>query len=391
MTRICLIGNSHLAALKHGAEVLGPIDGVSLEFYGCAGRIFKEFDVDGGFVTPRQEVTRRLWQQTSMGHERIELDRFDQFVIVGFAGPNLANKLVTRYVTHDMGDAARRKLVSTALWVELVRHEARREVGVWLASAIARETGRPVKLVPSPRRARAILAVSKQMMRLHASGDAERVCRLYDIACDRLAPGIEMMRQPTVTVVDHLFTNDEFNEGTLGLVAGYEQPPFDSSHMNPLYGAICLRELLLPLGSAVAIDLRVAAEDQRTRRVDRATCRSAGNSPEAEQRQLARARNPALRLASSGSVDEAELRTQRREARIAIERRRIDRAQARAEQQAEQTREASEAQHRRALREGRSAARAVRLAAKEQRRRAHNAVEIEAAPAVATTDDRSTA
>lgn len=377
MKRICLIGNSHIGALKHGAGVIGPVEGVTWEFYGCPNGFFGEFDVVGGIVTPRMESVKQSWRQTSNGHETVELDRFDTIAVAGFAGMDAVYRLTSQCVTHDVRDADRRQLVSVGLWLELLGHALRSEAGPRLAMTIARETAKPVFLLPRPRQARSAMENSARLARWHESGDAERLSRLYETACRKIAPTIQVLAQPGETIADHLFTADEFNVGGLGLGMGKALAEIDVSHMNPLYGATFLRKFLAVLGVEITLDLRSAATDYAARRTLERVERMKASGASTEARKLARARKKTALRASSGVTTEAGFQAFRRERLAKIKREHKQREQTLAERQASRDQRAREVEHRRALRDERQAARAAREAVDDQRRRSSNATDGE--------------
>lgn len=374
MKSICLIGNSHLGALKHGAEVLGPVDGATFEFYGCANGYFREFDVAGGKVTPKLETVKRSWRATSNGREAIDLSRFDVVAVAGFAGLNGAFKLASRYITPPMRDQDGRQLVSTDLWLELLRFAMTNEAGTKLAIAIAGATGKPVRMLPRPRMARAVLATSTRLSRLHASGDSERLMRLYDRACKDLSPGVEVLPQPTGTISDHLFTHDDFSVGALGLAEGKALSEVDVNHMNPLYGATVLRDLLTRIGIITHVDLLGAARAYDSRRMleNRSATRRDGAG--SEHRQRAREQRKAERAinAQAGEIETVEF-VRWRERLDKIDGERAAREQARAAILTSRSARALEIEARRASRQHRQAARAEREASNARRRSARAA------------------
>jgi len=99
MTRLCLMGNSHLAALKLGWDRLRDAHpDVAVTFFGSRGAgVCKGMRLEGGALVPSaQDLVNFRW--TSGGLKEIRLEDFDCFALValGFA-PRWVWRLARRF------------------------------------------------------------------------------------------------------------------------------------------------------------------------------------------------------------------------------------------------------------------------------------------------------
>lgn len=89
--RICVIGNSHAAAIRTGLDLMPALGAAAhFDFFAAQRDWMREMELQGDALVPTSEVTRDKIALHSGGMERIEARQYDHFLLVGlgsaFAG-----------------------------------------------------------------------------------------------------------------------------------------------------------------------------------------------------------------------------------------------------------------------------------------------------------------
>lgn len=215
---ICVIGDSHAAALKSGWEqIRGQTDGHALTFFAAPGDQIGELAVRNDRLVPSSEKLREALIKTSGGRHRIVTARYDVFFLCGL-------KLTINLLRPGETDASMFAKVD----------------GSPLASALRKLrqcTTRPVVVVPQP-----------FSVRPGGSYSASRRALVFDNACHRLASenASTFLPQPEETRdATGIGTLAKFARSAARLGGGTD----DGAHMNADYGAIVLRAAFAALGA----------------------------------------------------------------------------------------------------------------------------------------------
>ena len=98
-TRICVLGNSHLASMKTGWSLISEaFQAFDLKFFGAPKAMMDGLTLEGSALVPGNDKLRRKLAMFSEGAETIDLNAFDAFVVVGLQfGPR---RLAQLYRTH---------------------------------------------------------------------------------------------------------------------------------------------------------------------------------------------------------------------------------------------------------------------------------------------------
>lgn len=255
--RLCVLGNSHLAALKDGwAARPGRWPGVAADFIGAHGNLLLETTVEGGRLTPVTPAARAAFLSLG-GVAAADLAAYDGIVIAGCqvgvhsaasawrdmrwpalpsvaACPDLA-LMRPRLVSRPAARATLAARLSARLGLRLARHlRAGTEVPIWLAS--------------QPRISAAILTAPRKTTISHAeairSGDAEDLSALFDEAAAVAAQdcGAAFVPQPRQTIARHILTALPYVKGAMRLAPrpGLRQPRDDIMHANATFGTLML-------------------------------------------------------------------------------------------------------------------------------------------------------
>lgn len=256
MTKLCLIGNSHLAAVRWAWDnIAGQHPAIEADFFSqhtenlVHASLTPEGHLDAG-PEPFRGVLAA--QKGVVTPQAIDLSGYDAVVLVGLAfGPRIAVQPYRRFTF--MGLKRRdTQAISRDQYMTAVRRAARETSAVHLAALLA---GRHrLLLVPCAlpgERGRADLEFkSLDAFRMaEEADDGAALMALYGAYCAELEKtGVTMVFQPPETVTSGLWTFDTFNKDVVYTRAGSVRPDNDYYHMNADYGALVWREVIAALG-----------------------------------------------------------------------------------------------------------------------------------------------
>lgn len=266
--RICLFGNSHLAALRDGwAAHPGRWPGLAPTFVGAHRNHLMETAIRDGRLVPVTQAAQEAFRRLG-GVDSVDLAAYDGFVIAG-CQIGLHSAAVAwrdmRWTGLESVAACpdlalmRPRLVSRPAARETLAARLSARLGLAFARHLRSATDRPVWLCSQPRVSAAILATPRRSTASHAEalrlGDAPGLSALFEDAAALAAAraGAVFVPQPPQTVQDHILTALPYVEGASRLAArpGLPQPPDDIMHANAAFGALML--------DAVAARMRGAA------------------------------------------------------------------------------------------------------------------------------------
>jgi hypothetical protein len=245
VTRVCVIGNSHLNAVKLGWELLRPT-GFQPTFFGSHANALRELRVEGVFLVPASEDVAKWLSITSGGKTRIDLTEFDRVLLVGLGSALFP--FLKLYSTHRLAEHAGPEwefgLVTEACLQRTVHDRLSAGLAFSTARKIRRISQIQVLLIPDPIPSEPILQ-SEEWGPLWSHREACRFFfQTYSNAMENIARdvGISVLRQPEETLRDGI-TKLEFSEGSTRLheAPGVRHPEGEFHHMNARYGAVVLK------------------------------------------------------------------------------------------------------------------------------------------------------
>jgi hypothetical protein len=246
MKEICVIGNSHIAALKLGWDAIrSDFPDVELFFFGAPGRKMVGLTAANGQLEPTNDVQRKYFRQTSGGRESIH-GNYDAYLFhaLQFSIGKL-EWFIGKERSEDQQRDARRP-ISGACFLECFVGILRDTRAVETIVELRKITAAPVTLtaqaMPSEDESESILA------QLDRIGDAAAVHRTFDAAANILADElkIEFFPQPAETLAGPCRTKRLYSTDSVGLAGGLKtaRPKDDYYHMNAAFGALLLRTWL---------------------------------------------------------------------------------------------------------------------------------------------------
>lgn len=232
--RLCVIGNSHVAAIKQGWDEIGAeFPWLEPQFFGARGDALLDLHAQGDRLVPAHDDLAGKLAHTSGGETSIDPSRFDAALLVGmnYIPPMPADARLSQAVRAAAARAAFDETLAGHVFAQLRQ----------AAPAL------PVHVLPNPLRRKAA----------KAKGDPVAVVpyavRLADFRLGLGAGPVHVAGQPTETIVDDLYTADRYGIGAIALDQGRgarAKDEDDVSHMNAEYGTLVLRRWLPTLAPA---------------------------------------------------------------------------------------------------------------------------------------------
>jgi hypothetical protein len=247
MTRICVIGNSHVGCLKLAwNQACEQHPSTKLTFFAAPGQSAKDLIVTPTKITPGTHSLRKHFAMTSKSSGEIELDEFEVFLIVGLLPTvPLAANLALSYAPDTLSDVRSDYRVSEGLFIETLVHSYRATVSFQIARLIRTpQHRRRVYICADPLPSEQIAKAFENWSTLGTSRNGAALKQLSDQAA-LLAAGDEfnLVRQPQSTSVNGLFTKDFYCTGSVRLDEKAHREN-DYFHMNTEFGLEILNTVL---------------------------------------------------------------------------------------------------------------------------------------------------
>jgi hypothetical protein len=252
VTRVCIIGNSHLAAWKLGWDRLreGAKD-FDVTFFGSPRNTMHALSVQEGRLVPTLPELQNSLVFTSGGTGEIVAADYDLFCLVGLGYG--ARWIVDLHRDHRAESHGCRvgtfTLVSDACFEAAIRGTFSDMLALQTYRKLREITAAPVVLAPHPLPSLDIMS-SEDPQEPHwrvvaEAGDDRSVVELMD-RVNRGWQGLRILPQPADTLAQPLFTQPRFSLGSVRLSQGFQHkhPESDHFHMNADYGAICMEALM---------------------------------------------------------------------------------------------------------------------------------------------------
>lgn len=251
MKRICVIGDSHVAALKFAWwEIAQEFPDIKITWFTSHRRRFVDLVVRGDRLVPEGDELREVMRRSCKFEPEIAAD-YDRYVVCGLDySMYVTMHKLAGFRSEDQAPDNRAPL-SSACYLQAMTGILRDTVSLEVARKVRAITAQPMTIVPSPRISDA--NPLKLYPRFRETGDAERIAGYFFAASDILGRevGAEMARQPAETLRDPLLTLAVYTQDAPREFGDTERPEgwIDYQHMNAEYGALMLRALFAAPGS----------------------------------------------------------------------------------------------------------------------------------------------
>lgn len=266
-TRIAIIGNSHVAALKVGWDpIANDHPGVSLHFIGSPAQSIADAYLDGVVLKGRSKLVRNGFLRTA-GAEEVDLGDFDKIWIIG-AGVRIRSiaRLFMSARVHASGNAQSGEkakglealdLVSQPLMVAMVRQMMSQTAARHLVDMCRASLKADVYVMPEPHISERILdgANRRGLKWIKEHGLAELVAEVFEEGYRQAFDGrATPVSQPADTIVNFMFTDDRYAAGSVRPNTMNDEITSDLSddvtHKNDAYGRRVIERLMEASGLA---------------------------------------------------------------------------------------------------------------------------------------------
>lgn len=255
MTRLAIVGNSHVGALKRAWDEMEPKpEGVELAFFAVPDRLQRRFRLSDDLVYAPGPRTRSERPEIAEAAEKINgassIDLAPCDAVVLYGGSLFQSELATVIGTYDVdgcraaGAPRRMSLAAFEAFCESYA-EAALPASRWIGTRIPR-----LAVFPRPLPAEGAEMSSDPLfapwsaVAARPEGARAMVERIFTaMAAAHARHGIDFLRQPAETLTPIGLTSGEYTKGSSRLNSE-RHPDEDVTHMNALYGALCLRLIL---------------------------------------------------------------------------------------------------------------------------------------------------
>lgn len=251
---ICVIGNSHAAAIKQAwsNRTPGSAGGVSLTFFCAKAVLMRSMELRGGALVPTDPALADMFRYTSGGHDRIEIARYDAFILIG-----LGFRFSLIQICDNCGTIEHTKwgpietIVSKACFNAMIQSHLE-SMALDLMADIRKCTDRPILICPTPFRTEEDLR--ENLVRRNPRLAEPEFCAALMDDVEAIGSALvarhngEVVWQDENTVSLPGFTQREFSFGAVRFSEGdAEAGDADGMHMNEDYGRIMLAAALARL------------------------------------------------------------------------------------------------------------------------------------------------
>jgi hypothetical protein len=240
--QICVIGDSHTAALNAGwTSVAGEFPDVTLTFFAAGREKLVRLVVQDGALVAGDKHLRLAFKHSSGGADRI-IPRFDRYVLCGLGSGMRTILPLFRALRPATIAPDDRQIVSNACYAACMARLLAMTPLMWLLEQVRHISDAPALLVPTPS-----FAPRPAFDNMQQTGEAACLAALFVRAFDSLAAphGARFLPQPRETLDSSVLCTDPIHfRGAVHLSDGGDD---DQNHCNAAYGAIVLRHVLAEL------------------------------------------------------------------------------------------------------------------------------------------------
>lgn len=256
MTKVCLIGNSHVGALVTAWESeANRYPHIKADYYALkSSRLLNVSAGIGGTLVSPQPMYSHTAEEGQGKTDTIDVSAYDAAVLVGCVfGPASVLRV---YIDHHYPGLSSRQgeELTREQFRQAVRQRIRKTAIQHLQTLIQKASPMPLFVVPVPLPSESgFEAVDTPIMQSYRAarqnGDGEQLMTLYKVVCEELRlEGLRVIQQPDDTMFSPLSTLSSFAENSVRMRRQHKQHDVeDIFHMNSEYGAIMWREIAAAL------------------------------------------------------------------------------------------------------------------------------------------------
>lgn len=238
MKRVCMIGNSHLAAMKQAIDNGFTLENTEVDFFGAVLKQFADCELSDGVIRPADDRARDAFAKTSSGKTEIIVGEYDEFWVFMGKSPFFLPLYFPNTLYEPVSDGLVRAVCLSWSRDPLVAFS------IHLAQSFPDLT---VRFAGQPFASEAA-GWAKAFLRSVPQDGAARFKWISDIVAhelEHLLPGnMRAVLPPDSCLEDHgLFTRDAMCRGSQRLLYDEEHKGGDFVHMNAMYGQEMLEKM----------------------------------------------------------------------------------------------------------------------------------------------------
>lgn len=255
MKRICVIGDSHVAALRKAHMTAGPgATPAEITFFAAATDGMRGARAKNGSLVPENEKLLWRFRSTSGGSESIDPEDFDVFVL--YAMEVRYQHGLRLLETHQFfGESRGLPHVSDSAYACAIAGKLRQSTAYHVAVQLRSITAKPIYVLPQPLPAESVVVERADFEHL-ATIDADIVAMSSRVTDSQIRAVFEEWSVEPLTHDDSLraetgLTPDEYTRGSLRLTTKLQETHSDddTAHMNEEFGRVVLERLLNLVGA----------------------------------------------------------------------------------------------------------------------------------------------
>jgi hypothetical protein len=244
---VCVIGNSHLAAIKLAwNEMQADFPELSVVMFGSHSASLRDTAIDSGRIVATTNQVNKNFRWTAQTNA-IRLNKYSSFYIIagGFSSLPIF-RLYSNYAYYEL-NGKRKHLISRNCFRRAALGWLRMVPAMHLVKLIRSGSNAPVYLCAQALPSDECLddpACEIEHKTAIANQDEAQLFELYLELCREIeTENVIVIQQPELTKSGHALTRREYSRNSVGLTPDFslEHPANDYFHMNRLYGAEMIR------------------------------------------------------------------------------------------------------------------------------------------------------
>ncbi len=248
--RVCIIGNSHVAALRSGLDLLPELDqGFTFDFFAAQRDLMRDMELKGETLVSTSELTKGRMRSVSGGKTCIDTAEYTDFIIVGLGFNYLQATAVLKknQVFGYHGSSKRFPMISRPCLVALIAEYLNLSKAMFFARLLRSVSKARIIIIPQPYPSKDIKTNGKGdfWKSVAYSGLLTLITTMYEDVAKRIVDkaGCEILFQPVATLSQPGMTLAIYSVDSirLGSTKNHTYPPGQASHMNSAFGAETLR------------------------------------------------------------------------------------------------------------------------------------------------------
>lgn len=251
-SKICILGNSHMACIKNAwkKDESELKEGFEIDFFGATGDILKHIKLDGMILLPTSKTSLKHINITSQGKKNIDLNSYNFFFIAGcgYGIQSLIYILRENDLLEFDRTSKHKQMISKSCFVQSAKDIIENSTALYLYRLLSKKISpEKIFIVEQPYPSENILKRISERHKFMLDLSFKNFIRdlYYKLKEDLTGKGINLRQQPSFLMADDFFTQKIYSRGSKRLVYEDEEHSHkDHFHMNDDFGKYILDDML---------------------------------------------------------------------------------------------------------------------------------------------------